>query len=177
MSLFKSTKQTEYCPQCNHPLVIKRSKQGLFWGCSNYPECDYLKPLHQATHIIKTLDDTCPECGSLLQVKQGSFGMFIGCSHYPECTFTVHEENDAVEEWDCPECRTHKLVERIGRSGKRFYACTGYPECKFTLPSKPIEKACPQCNYPLVTQKKQRGKMVYLCANKLCKHVFTEEEN
>ncbi|OOH90361.1 hypothetical protein BMT54_04875 [Pasteurellaceae bacterium 15-036681] len=172
MSLFKSTKQAEICPECQSPLQIKRGKQGLFLGCSAYPQCDYLKPLQQTNHVIKTLDEICPECSSLLQLKQGNFGIFIGCSNYPECHFTVHDEPEQSEEFDCPECKTHKLVERMGRSGKHFYGCTGYPECKFTLPSKPIEISCPKCHYPLATEKKVRGKQMYQCANKHCQHLF-----
>lgn len=174
MSLFKSTKQTEFCPECQSPLQIKKGKQGLFLGCSNYPSCHYLKPLQQTSHIIKTLDEICPECGHFLQLKQGHFGMFIGCSQYPDCDFVVHDEPETVEEFDCPECQTHKLVERIGRSGKHFYGCAGYPECRFTLPSKPIKMQCPECECPLATQKKGRGKHYFCCANKTCQHLFEE---
>lgn len=171
MSLFKSTKQQECCPQCQSPLQIKRGKQGLFLGCSAYPACDFLKPLQQANHIIKTLDESCPECGHLLQLKQGHFGMFIGCSHYPDCHFTVQDESEEKEEtFDCPECKQHKLVERIGRSGKYFYGCKGYPDCKFTLPSKPILTTCPKCQFPMAMLKKSRGKSYLICANKHCQH-------
>lgn len=176
MSLFKSTKQTELCPQCHSPLQLKRGKQGLFLGCSSYPQCDYLKPIHQASHIIKTLDEQCPECQSLLQLKQGHFGMFIGCSQYPGCHFTVHEETEIEEEFDCPECQTHKLVARTGRSGKTFYGCSGFPECKFTLPTKPIKQQCPQCLGELSTIKKVRGKSYFFCANRKCQHLFSESE-
>ncbi|WP_373777882.1 topoisomerase DNA-binding C4 zinc finger domain-containing protein [Glaesserella sp.] len=176
MSLFESTKHTELCPQCNAPLQLKRGKQGLFLGCTNYPQCDYLKPLQQASHVIKTLNELCPECHSLLQLKQGHFGIFIGCSNYPECHFIVHEENKIEPEFDCPVCKKHKLVERIGRSGKHFYGCSGFPECKFILPAKPVIKQCPQCGGKLATIKKQRGKIVYLCANKQCHHLFSDSE-
>lgn len=170
MSLFESTKQTEYCPECHAELHIKRGKQGLFLGCSAYPDCHYIKPLHQTAHIIKTLDEPCPKCGELLQLKQGAFGMFIGCSHYPICDFVVHDEVESEEEFECPECKQHKLVKRTGRSGKAFYGCTGYPKCKFTLPVKPLIKQCPQCGGNLVIPKKQQ----YQCVNKQCEHLFSE---
>ncbi|WP_419852319.1 topoisomerase DNA-binding C4 zinc finger domain-containing protein [Actinobacillus pleuropneumoniae] len=175
MSLFKSTKQVELCPECGSALQIKRGKQGLFLGCSSYPQCDYIKSLHQTNRVIKDLTEICPECGHFLQLKQGNFGIFIGCSHYPECHFTVHDEAEEQEEFDCPECKTHKLVARKGRSGKTFYGCSGFPNCKFTLASKPIAKTCPQCQCSIVTLKKQRGKSMYLCANKSCQYLFSEE--
>ncbi|MCK3654645.1 hypothetical protein A4G19_02345 [Pasteurellaceae bacterium Macca] len=176
MSLFKSTKHTEFCPECGSPLQMKKGKQGLFLGCSNYPACDYLKPLQQTSHIIKTLDERCPECASPLQLKQGHFGMFIGCSHYPECHFTVQENQDVEEAFICPECH-HPLLVRTGRAGKTFYGCTGYPTCKFTLASKPVVVECPQCHGGLATIKKQRGKDYYLCANRSCQHLFNLAEN
>lgn len=175
MALFKSTKHTEFCPECASPLQIKQGKKGLFLGCSAYPTCDYIKPFHQQSHIIKELEELCPECGHRLQLKQGNYGIFIGCSHYPECHFIVHEEPEVEEEFDCPECKTHKLVARKGRSGKTFYGCAGFPNCTFTLPTKPVRHQCLQCGCELATLKKIKGKPVYLCANKHC-HQQTETE-
>lgn len=31
------------CPRCNAPLVLKKGKYGDFWGCSNYPNCKFIK--------------------------------------------------------------------------------------------------------------------------------------
>ncbi len=176
MSLFQSKKHLETCPECHSALQIKRSKKGLFLGCSAYPDCQYIKYLqsHQF-NIIKNLDESCPECKHLLQLKQGNYGIFIGCSNYPECEFTVHEERESEEEFDCPECRKNKLIARQGRQGKLFYGCTGYPQCKFTLPSKPIAKQCPQCKGAFVITKNTRKVTAYLCINPSCQHLFTEE--
>lgn len=176
MAIFKSTKQIEFCPQCDSPLQLKQGKKGLFLGCSGYPICDYIKPLSQQNHIIKELEECCPVCGYKLQLKQGSYGIFIGCSHYPECDFIVHEEVEEKETFDCPECKKHKLVSRKGRSGKAFYGCTGFPDCKFTLASKPVFHRCSECDYNLALIKKIRGKQVYLCANKHCQHLMPMQE-
>ncbi|MDQ6568903.1 MAG: topoisomerase DNA-binding C4 zinc finger domain-containing protein [Haemophilus parahaemolyticus] len=175
MSLFKSTKQEEHCPECGALLQIKQGKYGLFLGCSRYPDCSYIRPLHQSSHVIKTLDEICPECGHFLQIKQGQNGMFIGCSNYPECHFIVQEEQEKPEEsWLCPECNKHHLVPRKGRTGKIFYGCEGYPKCRFTLAAKPIEKECPACHFSLAVLRK--GKKGYQCANKACQHIFEERE-
>lgn len=175
MSLFESSKQQEICPECHSDLQIKRGKQGLFLGCSNYPKCNYIKPLQQSSHIIKTLDEPCPECGFALQLKQGAFGIFIGCSNYPDCRFVVQEKSEESEEesWQCPECKKAQLVKRTGRSGRSFYGCSGYPKCKFTLATKPIARQCPKCGFALAIAKKQQ----YQCANKSCQHIFNEENN
>lgn len=175
MSLFKSTKQEEHCPECGALLQIKQGKYGLFLGCSRYPDCSYIRPLHQSSHVIKTLDEICPECSHFLQIKQGQNGMFIGCSNYPECHFIVQEEQEKPEEsWLCPECNKHHLVPRKGRTGKIFYGCEGYPKCRFTLAAKPIEKECPACHFSLAVLRK--GKKGYQCANKACQHIFEERE-
>lgn len=176
MSLFESTRHTENCPECQAPLQIKRGKQGLFLGCSRYPDCQYLKPLQQSYHIIKTLPQSCPQCEGVLQLKQGGFGIFIGCNRYPECDFIAQEDNPTEAHFDCPECRSHRLVARTGRNGKTFYGCQNYPKCKFTLPSKPINIVCPACQCGLATLKKQRGHTVYQCANRQCQHIFSEPE-
>ena len=48
------------CPKCGAKLLKKKSKKGkTFYGCSNYPECDFAAP------GIPT-GETCPECGGYL---------------------------------------------------------------------------------------------------------------
>lgn len=119
--LFQYRKNQEYCPECGSILKIKKGKKGLFLGCSHYPECHYLKPLHSHSEhkIIKNLAKNCPKCGHFLQLKQGSYGMFIGCSDYPNCHFTVQEESTPKEDKIlCPECKNGYLIARRGRQGK-----------------------------------------------------------
>ena len=33
------------CPVCGAPLVLKKSKHGMFYGCSNYPKCTFIKQI------------------------------------------------------------------------------------------------------------------------------------
>jgi len=33
------------CPKCGKPTVQRRSKRGLFWGCSDYPNCRSVQPV------------------------------------------------------------------------------------------------------------------------------------
>ena len=48
------------CPKCGGKLLKKTSKKGKkFYGCSNYPECDFAAP------GIPT-GEKCPECGSFI---------------------------------------------------------------------------------------------------------------
>ena len=173
-SLFHHTKQEEHCPKCGSILQIKNGKKGLFLGCSAYPACDYLRPLHRVEHkVLKALDEICPQCGATLQLKQGAFGMFIGCSAYPQCDFVVHEAQQSEEQIPCPECQKGHLVARRGRQGKTFYGCDNFPHCKFSLPSKPYATPCPTCHFPLALLKSENDEhQIMQCANKACRHIF-----
>ncbi|MCK3657995.1 hypothetical protein A4G18_04530 [Pasteurellaceae bacterium Pebbles2] len=177
--LFQHHKQQEHCPKCGSPLQMRHGKKGLFLGCTAFPQCDYLKPLHahSETKILKELDETCPECAQPLQVKQGSFGLFIGCSGYPDCHFIVHEESPTSDDhFPCPECHQGELVARTGRQGKTFYGCNQFPRCKFTLASQPYAVTCPHCAGTLATLKKSsKTHRTFLCANRHCKQLFELE--
>ncbi|MBO8126735.1 MAG: type I DNA topoisomerase [Firmicutes bacterium] len=52
------------CPQCGGEIVERRSKKGkVFYGCSNYPECDFVSWYEPSS-------ETCPECGKILVKKR-----------------------------------------------------------------------------------------------------------
>lgn len=53
------------CPVCGGEVVQRRSKKGRkFFGCSNFPECDYIS-------WNKPSELSCPDCGSRLVEKLG----------------------------------------------------------------------------------------------------------
>lgn len=48
------------CPKCGGNVIQRKSKRGyVFYGCSNYPECDF------STWDVPT-KETCPQCGNSL---------------------------------------------------------------------------------------------------------------
>ncbi len=48
------------CPACKGNIVVRRSRKGRrFFGCSNYPECDF-------TSWDEPVDQYCPECEHFL---------------------------------------------------------------------------------------------------------------
>ncbi len=56
---------TEPCPKCGAKLIKRMSKKGKsFYGCSNYPNCDFAAP------GIPT-GEKCPECGGFLIKGRG----------------------------------------------------------------------------------------------------------
>lgn len=48
------------CPKCQKDIVVKKTKKGRrYYGCIDYPECDYMV-------WQKPSGERCPECGSML---------------------------------------------------------------------------------------------------------------
>jgi DNA topoisomerase-3 len=87
------------CPQCNYSLVRRKGKNGFFWGCRNYPECNITLPDDKgkpgkAREKEKLTGQSCPECakGVLLRRKsskgKNKGKTFLGCNRYPECSYT-----------------------------------------------------------------------------------------
>ncbi len=97
----------EACPECGHPLVIRKGRYGEFVACSNYPECKYIKKDEQEVKSIVS----CPKCdGNIVEKKTRKGKTFYGCDNYPNCKYAL---------WDlptgevCPECG-NLLVEKKG---------------------------------------------------------------
>jgi DNA topoisomerase-1 len=78
------------CPSCGNPLVIRRSKKGRkFYGCSTYPECEFVSWDLPAP-------DPCPKCGKLMVVKGSKQGQRHLCTN-PECRFEKQVEEQEQE--------------------------------------------------------------------------------
>jgi len=167
-------KIVEHCPDCGAELHIRNGKQGSFLGCTRYPECGYLRPLHEKSEIKKVLPGTsCPLCSEELVLKQGRYGLFIGCSAYPKCQHTG-QLNDSVKEEseekpvECPSCKKGKLTQRQSRYGKTFYACDNYPSCKYIVNDKPVNEFCPDCHWPILVERKTAASFRIICPKKGC---------
>jgi DNA topoisomerase-1 len=151
----------ETCPLCPQEgrtpgqLVIKLGRYGKFIGCSNWPDCSYIRNIDgQERKEPEVLEETCPECGKPLAKKWGRFGPFIGCTGYPECRYIKREEQKTGVK--CPKCGQGDLVVKRARRGKRgslFYGCNRYPECDFTVGQRPVPDPCPSCGSLMVQQK------------------------
>lgn len=166
-----TVRKSDPCPACGAELAIRSGKHGAFLGCTNYPGCDYIRPLkNQADgHIVKVLEGhACPQCGADKALRQGRYGMFIGCSHYPECSYS-----EAIDKPDetliaCPQCQEGKLVQRRSRYGKTFHACNRYPSCQFAVNATPVAGECQHCHFPLLVEKKTAQGVKRFCASKSC---------
>lgn len=64
------------CPLCaDGNVVVRRSKKGRrFYGCSNYPECQFVS-------WDKPVEEKCPQCGSYMVEKGNNKNQRIVCSN------------------------------------------------------------------------------------------------
>jgi DNA topoisomerase-1 len=150
----------EACPLCPQEgrepgrLEVKLGRYGKFIGCTNYPDCRYIRNMDGSERAEpELLDERCPECGRQLQRRVGRFGPFVGCSGYPECTF-IKKDPPKTLGITCPQCTRGEIVEKRTRFGI-FYGCDRYPECDFGVNNEPIVgHPCPECGSLLVQRPK-----------------------
>ncbi|KKC46776.1 DNA topoisomerase I [Paenibacillus sp. D9] len=74
------------CPKCEKGHIIeRRSKKGrIFFGCDQYPECDYVS-------WDRPSGKPCPQCDSMLVVKRNKTGARLQC---PSCDYTEELPED-----------------------------------------------------------------------------------
>jgi DNA topoisomerase-1 len=76
------------CPKCSAQIVVRKSKRGRkFYGCSNYPECDFVS-------WDMPIKDPCPKCGALMTEKSSrANGKTVQCTN-KECGYTKGKKDD-----------------------------------------------------------------------------------
>lgn len=168
------------CPECKKTLRIKSGRNGLFLGCSGYPECTYTANFSRDENgniVVESSPDlgkeqgTCEICGKPMVVKRGRFGPFLACSGYPECKNTRPLAESPSLNVPCPEENCPgSLVQKKSRKGKKFYACNQYPKCQFATWYEPVDETCPVCGTKVLVIKTRKGSGPYVaCRKKECK--------
>ena len=166
------------CPKCGSKMIIKLSRGGKFYSCSNYPECDGALMLDgQELAGPKETGEKCPDCGDrkvkggggklVIRERRDGGGTFISCSRYPKCKFIKQDEAEVAKKRTgviCPECKKGDITERKGRFGI-FYSCSDYPKCKFAIKAKPTGNICNMCGSLMMEGTKTIPER---CSNKAC---------
>ncbi|KAA6183865.1 type I DNA topoisomerase [Thiohalocapsa marina] len=171
----------EQCPKCGGQLSKRLGRNGLFIGCTNYPECDYTRDLHADKADAEEPDIVagrrCPECDSELAVKRGRYGKFIGCTGYPKCKYIEPLEKPEDTGVTCPQCGKGTLQKKKSRRGKIFYSCSTYPKCDYALWNEPLNEPCPSCGWPVLTLKVTKSKGAQkVCPQKECGYTAAAED-
>jgi DNA topoisomerase-1 len=171
----------EQCPECGGQLSKRLGRNGLFIGCTNYPECKYTRNLDEGKgekeepQIVE--GRSCPECGSELAIKRGRYGKFIGCTAYPKCRHIEPLEKPVDTGVRCPKCEAGTLQKKKSRRGKVFFSCSTYPKCDYAVWNQPLAEPCPQCNWPILTLKVTKTKGAQkVCPQKECGYTAPAEE-
>lgn len=60
------------CPKCGGEIVERFSRRGKFYGCANYPKCDFISN-------CEPVAQKCDECGGDMIKKELKKGTFIEC--------------------------------------------------------------------------------------------------
>ena len=78
-------KRTEIaCPHCKSGRLVLRTNESdgtKFYGCSNYPYCNY--SIDDMRAVARNL--RCSHCGDFMVFRKGQWGAFYGCHNYPRC--------------------------------------------------------------------------------------------
>ncbi|MFO8008530.1 MAG: type I DNA topoisomerase [Candidatus Brocadiia bacterium] len=122
------------CPDCGKPMEIRRSRRGMFLGCSAYPDCKGTESLPKGDmpDPQPTVEE-CEKCGRPLLVRWGKYGRFLACSGFPRCRNTWRLPSKPKE---CPqEDCAGSLIRKVDPDGKPYFGCTRYPDCEYTEPA------------------------------------------
>ncbi len=108
------------CPKCGKPLVIRTSRFGRFYACSDFPKCRHTES------IVNSIGVTCPECGQgQIHEKRTRRGkIFYACSLWPDCKFALWDKPTGKL---CPKCNS-LLVQNFKNKIKCSNKECGYKE-------------------------------------------------
>jgi DNA topoisomerase-1 len=77
------------CPKCGGDIVARknRGRGKEFYGCTNYPECDFI------SHY-KPINQSCPQCGQFLVEKYDKKNGYHKACINPECDYLHSDEEE-----------------------------------------------------------------------------------
>ncbi len=172
------------CPNCGKPMILRQSKRGPFLGCSGYPKCKTIVNIDASGNPVPAeeqsqpvvSDQPCPKCGKPLIERMGRMGKFLGCSAYPKCKTIVKIPGAETERpkaepigIQCPK-DGGDIISKPTRFGN-VYTCSNEPGCDFKTWSRPLDRPCPECGWPLGEASfKGRPTGTIKCTNPDCGH-------
>src|SRR5699024_8565602 len=98
------------CPKCKDgDVVVRKSKKGrTFYGCDQYPNCDFIS-------WDKPVEKPCPECQSYMVEKRTKKEAKLKCS---ECDHEEELNEEKEEEKTSTECQSYIVEKRTKKEEK-----------------------------------------------------------
>ncbi len=113
----------ELCPRCGKQLARKNGRFGEYVGCSDYPDCKYIK--------LNEIGVPCPkegcEGGQTVERRSRRGRTFYGCSNYPDCDFVTWNK---LLPQPCPQCKSPYIMEKITKRWGTQHVCPD-ESCEF----------------------------------------------
>ncbi len=79
------------CPKCGGDVIVRKTKRGKpFYGCSNYPNCDFVS-------WNEPINERCPQCGEILYKKAGKKPKIICAAEGCGYERIVEEQQDSAQ--------------------------------------------------------------------------------
>ena len=94
------------CPKDGGDIAVRKTKRGdTFYGCVNYPKCDF-------SSNLKLVDETCPKCDSAYLLEYGNKeGTYLVCPNNREFLPKRRPKKGApVEVSTTPECAYERRI-------------------------------------------------------------------
>ncbi|MCS7254827.1 MAG: type I DNA topoisomerase [Armatimonadota bacterium] len=130
------------CQVCGAPMVKRIGRMGAFWGCSNYPQCNFTMPIDDSK-LIPCPADGCDGYLRPRVARKGKFKgkIFYGCSNYPKCTVLLPGKPTGER---CPVCNS-PLIEVKERSKPIIKCSSG--ECEFVRDAETLSSIAIQSRH------------------------------
>ena len=147
---------TTKCPVCKKGMIIKLGKNGKFYSCKDFPECEGIRDMDGSTEAdyakkvnnkeFKDMYLSAPKTddGRDFVLKRGRYGEFFAHPDYPKVKETAQLEFTPEylekEYGKAPKAKDgSKMVFKKGRFGP-YWAHINYPEVKETVRIKVAKK-------------------------------------
>ncbi len=85
------------CPTCGSEMKPRKSRFGIFLGCTKYPECRGIVNIPKKGEDLPTDLPKCPAigCDGQIVARKSRFGKtFFSCTNYPDCNVIVNNIDD-----------------------------------------------------------------------------------
>jgi DNA topoisomerase-1 len=98
----------EKCEKCGRPMAVRFGRFGKFLGCTGYPECKGMAPMHKPVPT----GVTCIVCtqGELMERRSRRGKTFYSCNRYPDCQAVAWDKPIQVP---CPTCGAGFVTEKV----------------------------------------------------------------